>query len=143
MAEDYQDPIRSKIEELILDEAEHLVMLPVGSDERKRSTDCIVALHGSLIKDYNAATQIMKDQAEVELNERKFLEEARRLDRETEAKEIMARASSKWYNQEITKTVIVAGTSLASIGLCMVINAGDMPFRSALERYLILLKPKA
>lgn len=142
MEEYYDDPIRAALEAAILDEAEYLKILPGGSDERKRSTECFVALHGAYCRDCDTASRLFKDQEEVKLNERKFLEDARRSERETEVKEATAEKQAKWYNQEITRTVAVCMVSLISTGICMKVNAGDMPFRTALEKYLITLKPK-
>lgn len=142
MNEDYNDPIREALEEAIKDESEYLKTLPAGSDERKKSTECFVLLHKAYCEDVNTASRLIKDDAEIELNKRKFLEDSRRAERETEVKEQDAAQRCKFYNQEWFRTAMVCATSLGTAVACMAVNAGDTPFRTALEKYILTLKPK-
>ena len=142
MDNEYYDPIRTVLEEAIKDEGEYLKTLAAGTNERKLSAECLAIFHKAYCEDLNTASRMVKDQEEAELNKRRFLEESRREEREVEIKEQEAAYRGKFYNQEWFKTAMVCGTSLATTVICMKVNAGDTPFRTALERYILTLKPR-
>jgi hypothetical protein len=140
--EDYNDPIREATEGLILDEAEGIKKLKVGSDERKKAVECFCAEVKSYHEDCRLGGQLLKDQEEIDLAKKRHREESYRADRKMEMEEANADASRKWYNQPIVEKLLVCGTSIGTLGLCMTINSGMTPLKSTLEKFIFFVKPR-
>ena len=140
--EDYNDPIRDAIEEAILNEAKGLKKLEVGTPGRKTSVDCLAELAKVYHEDCRLGGQLLKDQEEIELAKRRFSEESIRAERDLEIREANASKAGKWYNQPIIEKLLVCGTSLGTLGLCMITNAGMSPLKSTLEKFIFFVKPK-
>lgn len=140
--DEYNDPIRDAIEGAILDEADGLKALAVGSTERKISTECLTSLLKGYHEDCRLGGQLLKDQEETELARKKFVEESNRQERRLEMEEAAQDKAGKWYNQPITGTVIVCGVSLFTLTTGMVINSGMTPFKDGIGKFIFFLKPK-
>lgn len=140
--EEYNDPIRDAIEAAILEEMEGMKKLAIGSDERKKSIDCAQTLLKGYHEDCRLGGQLLKDQEEINLAKKRFVEESNRAERELELKEANADRAEKWYNHPLVEKAMVCGTSLATLGLCMVVNSGMTPLKNTLEKYIFLIKPK-
>lgn len=141
--EEYNDPIREAIEAAVLDELNGLQSLSMGSDERRKSVDCAVNLLKGYHEDCRIGGQLLKDQEEIELAKKRFREESTRAERKLELEEESAENAAKWYNHPLVKEAMICGTSFATLGLCMVINAGNTPLKGTLEKFIFLIKPKA
>ena len=140
--EEYNDPIREAIEKAILEEAEGLAKLKIGSDDRKKSVDCFSSLAKIYHDDCRLGGQLLKDQEEIELAKKRFREESTRAERELELKEETADSAKKWYNHPLAEKGMICLTSFGTLGLCMIINAGNTPFRNTLEKFIFLVKPR-
>ena len=141
--EEYNDPIREAIEAAILDELNGLQDLPIGTDERKKSADCAATLLKGYHEDCRLGGQLLKDQEELELAKKRFREESDRAERKLELEEESADKAGKWYNHPLVEKAMVCGTSFATLGLCMIVNAGNTPFKGTLDKFIFLIKPKA
>ena len=140
--EDYTDPIRDAFEKAILEEAAGLEKIKVGSEDRKRSVDCLATLAKVYHDDCRLGGQLLKDQEEMELAKKRYIDESLRADRELDLKEGNAVKAGKWYNQPIVEKILVCGTSIGTLGLCMVVNSGMNPLKGTLERFIFFVKPK-
>lgn len=140
--EEYNDPIRDKVEEVILNELEGAKKLEVGSTERKTSIDCAATLLKEYHEDCRLGGQLLKDQEEIELAKKRFREESDRAERRTELDEEAAERATKWYNHPLARDAMICATSIGTLGLCMAINSGTAPLRQTLEKYIFLIKPK-
>lgn len=140
--EEYNDPIRDKVEEVILDELDGAKRLTVGSDERKKSIDCAATLLKSYHEDCRLGGQLQKDQEEIELAKKRFREESDRAERKTELEEEAATEAAKWYNKAIVRDGLVCLTSFGTLVTCIIVNAGPTPLRQTLERCIFHIKPK-
>ena len=141
--EEYNDPIRESIEQAILDEMAGMAKLKVGTDDRKKSVDCASILLKSYHEDCRLGGQLLKDQEEIDLAKKRFVEESNRAERKLELEEEAADKADKWYNHPLVEKAMVCGTSFATLGLCMMVNAGNTPFKGTLEKFIFLIKPKA
>lgn len=140
--EDYNDPIRDAIEEAILEEIKESKNLKPGSVERKNSIDCVATLTRSYHEDCRLGGQLLKDQEEIDLAKKRFEDESFRAERESRMKEEAAERAAKWYNHPLVREAMICGTSFGTLGLCMIVNSGSTPFRSTLEKFIFLVKPK-
>ena len=140
--EDYNDPIRDAIEAAILAEADGLQKIKVGTEDRKRSIDCLAVLLKGYHEDCRIGAQILKDQEEIELAKNRYIDDSIRAGKELELKEANAVNAAKWYNHPLTEKAMICLTSFGTLGLCMIINAGNTPFKGTLEKFIFLVKPK-
>lgn len=140
--EEYNDPIRDKVEEVILDELEGAKKLEVGSTERKTSIDCAATLLKGYHEDCRIGVQLQKDQGELELARKRFREESDRAERRTELEEEAADRAAKWYSNPLVRDAMICGTSVTTLVACMVVNSGTAPLRQTLEKFIFLVKPK-
>lgn len=140
--EEYNDPIRDKVEEVILNELEGAKKLEVGSTERKTSIDCAATLLKGYHEDCRLGGQLLKDQEEIELAKKRFREESDRAERRTELDEEAAKRATKWYNHPLARDAMVCGTSIFTLVTCIIVNAGPTPLRQTLERSIFHIKPR-
>ena len=141
--EEYNDPIRDALEQAILDEMDGMKKLGVGTDDRKKSVDCASILLKGYHEDCRLGGQLLKDQEEIDLAKKRFVEESNRAERKLELDEAAADNAEKWYNHPLVREAMVCGTSFATLGLCMIVNAGNTPLKGTLEKFIFLIKPKA
>lgn len=140
--DEYNDPIREAIEHAILEEADGLKQLPIGSDERKKSADCFATFCKVYHEDCRLGGQLLKDQEEMELAKKKFAEDSTRQDRRLELEEAAHDKAVKWYNQPIAEKLLVCGFSGLTLLAGMKINSGMTPLKNAIEKYIFFIKPK-
>lgn len=140
--EEYNDPIRDAMEQVILDEAEGIKKLKIGSPERKTAVECFCAAGKLYHDDCKLGSQLLKDQEDIEMAKKRFREESYRADRKLEMEEATADKAGKWYNQPIVEKILVCGTSIGTLGICMCVNSGMTPLKSTLEKFIFLVKPR-
>lgn len=139
--EEYNDPIRNEIEQLILDEIKGAKKLTIGSDERTKSVNNAVNVIKAYHEDCRLGGQLLKDNEEMELNRKKFVEESNRAERRLELEEATKDAQLKWYNLPIVEKAMVCGVSLFTMVSAMKINSGMTPLKNTIEKYIHIIKP--
>lgn len=133
-----EETMRGELFEILDDLKSELAKVKPGSEEHSRITKDIQAICGVIHEDYKIANILEQTENSAELDKRKYLENAKQVEREISLKERQAIADSKWYNKQIVQTIIVNGTVAAVCVGGMIINCkSETPLINGVSQWMM------